>query len=88
MKIFDGVMFYTVTEVAQMCKVTTQSLKGWMKASEKKAEAGEERLIPPPRIEPNGYKYWSAEDAQKIVEYASLSHKERYGNLRTTKEGS
>ena len=87
MKIFDGVMFYTVTEVAQMCGVTTQSVKGWMKASEKKAEAGKGRLIPAPHVEPNGYKYWSAEDAQKIVSYSKLSHKERYGNM-STKRGS
>ena len=46
---------------------------------------GEGRLIPAPHTEPNGYKYWSAEDTQKIIEYAGQSHKERYGNMK--KEG-
>ena len=81
MKIFNGCLFYTVTEVAAMCGVSTQSLKNWMKSSEKKAEAGGERLIPPPYVAENGYKYWSAEDTEKIKAYAGLTHKERYGNM-------
>lgn len=63
----------------------TQTIKLWNKASEQREEAGEGRLIPAPHTEPNGYKYWSAEDTQKIIEYAGQSHKERYGNMK--KEG-
>lgn len=86
MKIINNVIHYTVTETAQLCGKSTQTLKMWMKASDKKEEAGEERLIPKPHVEPNGYKYWSAEDAQRIVEYAQLTHKERYGNMSTKEE--
>lgn len=82
MKVIDGVIHYTATEVSQLCNVSTQSIKLWSKASDKKEQAGESRLIPAPYVAPNGYKYWSAEDTQKIVEYAGKSHKERYGNLK------
>jgi len=87
MKVFNGVIYYTVTEVSQLCGKSTQSVKNWMKFSEKQAAAGEERLIPPPYVAENGYKYWSAEDTQKIVEYANQTHKERYGNMSKKEEG-
>ena len=80
MKVINGIIHYTATEVSQLCGVSTQN-----KASEQREEAGEDRLIPAPHAEPNGYKYWSAEDTQKIIEYAGQSHKERYGNMK--KEG-
>lgn len=60
------------TEVSQLCGVSTQTIKLWNKASEQREEAGEGRLIPAPHTEPNGYKYWSAEDTQKIIEYAIM----------------
>lgn len=85
MKVINGIIHYTPTEVSQLCGISTQTIKLWNKASDKREEAGDERLIPAPHIEPNGYKYWSAEDTQKIVEYAGQSHKERYGNMK--KEG-
>lgn len=86
MKVFNGVIHYTVTEVAQLCNVSTQSVKLWNKASDKNEENGGERLIPPPHVEPNGYKYWSEADTKKIIEYAGKSHKERYGNMSTKRE--
>ena len=85
MKVINGIIHYTPTEVSQLCGISTQTIKLWNKASEQREEAGEGRLIPAPHTEPNGYKYWSAEDTQKIVEYAGQSHKERYGNMK--KEG-
>lgn len=85
MKVINGIIHYTATEVSQLCGISTQTIKLWNKASEQREEAGEGRLIPAPHTEPNGYKYWSAEDTQKIIEYAGQSHKERYGNMK--KEG-
>lgn len=81
MKVFNGVIYYTVTEVAQLCGKSTQSVKLWLKASDKREAEGGERLIPQPYIAENGYKYWSATDTQRIVEYAGKTHKERYGNM-------
>lgn len=86
MKVFNGIIYYTVTEVAQLCEKSTQIIKIWNKKSDEIEKAGGERLIPPPYIAPNGYKYWSAEDAQKIVEYSNISHKDRYGNLKVKRE--
>lgn len=86
MKVFDGVMYYTVTEVSQLCGKTPQMIKIWKKKSDEIEEAGGERLIPAPFVAPNGYNYWSAEDTQKIIEYAQKSHKERYGNLKVKRE--
>jgi len=62
MKVINGIIHYTATEVSQLCGVSTQTIKLWNKASEQREEAGEGRLIPAPHTEPNGYKYWSAED--------------------------
>lgn len=86
MKVFNGVIYYTVTEVAQLCEKSTQIIKIWNKKSDEIEKAGGERLIPPPYIADNGYKYWSAEDTQKIVEYAGQSRKEKYGKLSVSKE--
>lgn len=86
MKVFNGVIHYTVTEVAQLCDKSTQMIKIWNKKSDEIEQAGGERLIPSPYIAPNGYKYWSDTDTQKIIEYAHKSHKERYGNLKVKRE--
>lgn len=82
MKVIGGVIHYTATEVAQLCGKSPQMIKIWSKKSDELEEAGKERIIPKAHREPNGYKYWSAEDTQKIIEYSALSHKERYGNLK------
>ena len=68
MKVFNGIIYYTVTEVAQLCEKSTQIIKIWNKKSDEIEKAGGERLIPPPDRAPHGYKYWSAEDDQKSVE--------------------
>jgi hypothetical protein len=81
MKVINGVIHYTPTEVAQLCNKSTQIIKKWCKISDEYESMGEDRLIPAPHIEPNGYKYWSEEDTKKIVEYSSMTHKERYGNM-------
>ena len=81
MKVIDGVIYYTLTEVAQLCGKSAQTVKLWNKKSDELEAAGKERLIPRPHIEPNSYRYWSNDDAQKIVQYATQTHKERYGNM-------
>lgn len=86
MKVFNGVIYYTATEVSQLCGKSTQIIKIWNKVSDEREAAGDERLIPAPHIEPNGYKYWSAEDTAKIKEYAEISRKDRYGKLKVKKQ--
>lgn len=46
MKVINGIIHYTATEVSQLCGVSTQTIKLWNKASEQREEAGEGRLIP------------------------------------------
>lgn len=82
MKVINGVIHYTATEVSQLCGVSTQTVKLWSKASDKREETGEERLIPAPYVAENGYKFWSEIDTHKIMEYAGQSHKDRYGNMK------
>lgn len=82
MKVIHGVIHYTATEVSQLCGVSTQTVKLWSKASDKREESGEERLIPAPYVAENGYKFWSETDTHKIMEYAGQSHKDRYGNMK------
>lgn len=85
MKVINGVIHYTATEISQLCGKSTQMIKIWSKTSDELEAAGKERLIPAPHIEPNGYHYWSADDAMKIVAYAGTPRKERYGNLKVNR---
>lgn len=85
MKVINGIIHYTATEVAQLCGKSAQTVNLWNKKSKELEEAGQERIIPPPHIEENGYKYWSAENTQKIIEYASQSRKDLYGNMKIKK---
>lgn len=67
MKVINGIIHYTATEVSQLCGVSTQTIKLWNKASEQREEAGEGRLIPAPHTEPNGYKYWSGDNVVVVI---------------------
>lgn len=62
---------YRRNEVAQEVGVTTQTIRLWEDA----------KVIPQSVRDDNNYRYWSEEDLEKIKAYASISRKERYGNV-------
>lgn len=45
MKVINGVIHYTATEVSQLCGVSTQTVKLWSKASDKREEAGDRKSV-------------------------------------------
>jgi len=85
MRIINGKMYFIRSEVAEMVGRTSQTIHLWDKWSDELEARGEERLIPAPiRIggaedEKFKYRYWSAEDVEKIKEFADNI---KYGDLR------
>lgn len=67
----DGTRCYSRKDVADRVNVSTQTLRLW-------EEAG---LIPQPIRDDKEYRFWTEEDLKKIEEYATQSHKDRYGRL-------
>ena len=62
---------YRRNEVAKEVGVTTQTIRLW-------EDAG---VIPQSVRDDNNYRYWSEADLEKIKAYASISRKDRYGNV-------
>ncbi|GKH50294.1 hypothetical protein CE91St46_14050 [Eubacteriales bacterium] len=62
-----GKRVFSRKEVADICGVSTQTIRLWEKAE----------LIPLSVRDENNYSYWDEEALEKIKEYSQLSIKER-----------
>ncbi len=71
MKVINKIKHYTRKEVADLCEVTTQTIRFW-------EDAG---VIPSPIRLKNNWRYWSEKDVELIIEYSNKSRKERYGKV-------
>lgn len=78
MKIINGTVVYSKSEVAQIVGRSPQTINLWDKWSTELADSGKPRLIPAPIRMDNNYRFWTQEAVEKIKVYAQNI---KYGDL-------